>query len=190
MLIAYISHLDWKREKTTSAMFINPCQRQPGLPRPWFQLKIMKKSTLKMPALKEENISRSGKAKLQLLAPFTLPLGSAWHERGEGKSGKSREVTNRLLGRFKFEERSNLSFEVLLLPELAPSCWPGWSWAGWGWPGGASSSGCTSPPPSPPPARPCPSPPRASPSPSSVENSYFAPQPLGFGTDKTSWLLN
>ena len=103
-------------------MFINPCQRQPGLPLPWFQLKIMKKSALKMPALKEEHISRSGKAKLQLLAPFTLPLGSAWHERGEGKSGKSREVTNRLLGRFKFEERSNLSFEVLLLPELAPSC--------------------------------------------------------------------
>ena len=96
-LIAYINNLDWKREKTTSAMFISPCQRQPGLPRPWFQLKIMKKSILQMPALKEEHILRSGKAKLQLLASFTLPLGSAWHERGEGKSGESREVTNRLL---------------------------------------------------------------------------------------------
>ena len=90
-------------------MFISPCQRQPGLPRPWFQLKIMKKSISQMPALKEEHISRSGKAKLQLLASFTLPLGSAWHERGEGKSGESREVTNRLLGRFKFGERSDLS---------------------------------------------------------------------------------
>ena len=90
-------------------MFISPCQRQPGLPRPWFQLKIMKKSILQMPALKEEHILRSGKAKLQLLASFTLPLGSAWHERGEGKSGESREVTNRLLGRFKFGERSDLS---------------------------------------------------------------------------------
>ena len=78
-------------------MFISPCQRQPGLPRPWFQLKIMKKSISQLPALKEEHISRSGKAKLQLLASFTLPLGSAWHERGEGKSGESREVTNRLL---------------------------------------------------------------------------------------------
>ena len=108
-LIAYINNLDGKREKTTSAMFISPCQRQPGLPRPWFQLKIMKKSILQLPALKEEHISRSGKAKLQLLASFTLPLGSAWHERGEGKSGESREVTNRLLGRFKFGERSDLS---------------------------------------------------------------------------------